>query len=83
MLLIEGFHLVSKSPRRFNRTLVLSVLSLAVLIWAAIRSFDISPEDMLTFFVGVLWVVAGVILLAGLCAALWVTLRRLFSGGGS
>ncbi len=74
---------MSKASRRFNRTLVLSVLSLAVLIWAAIRSFDISPEEMLTFLVGVMWVVAGVILLAGLCAALWVTLRRLFSGGGS
>lgn len=74
---------MSKASRRFNRTLVLSVLSLAVLIWAAIRSFDISPEDMLTFLVGVMWVVAGVILLAGLFAALWVTLRRLFSGGGS
>ena len=74
---------MSKASRRFNRTLVLIVLSLAVLIWAAIRSFDISPEDMLTFLVGVMWVVAGVILLAGLCAALWVTLRRLFSGGGS
>lgn len=74
---------MSKASRRFNRTLVLSVLSLAVLIWAAIRSFDISPEDMLNFLVGVMWVVAGVILLAGFCAALWITLRKLFSGGGS
>ena len=74
---------MSKATRRFHRTLVLSVFSLAVLIWAAIRNFDISPEDMLTFFVGVLWVVAGVILLAGFCAGLWVALRKLFSGGGS
>jgi hypothetical protein len=72
---------VSKAKKRYYRTIILGVLALATLLWAAVDQFGLSYEEMAQLFVATLLVVGGVIVLAALVALIWVGLRRLLGGG--
>jgi hypothetical protein len=68
---------VSKSNRRFYRTIMLGLAALGVLIWAATEQFGISTQEISALLVGTLWVAAGTIGLAALCVLVWIALRKL------
>lgn len=68
---------MNKADRRFYRTLVLGFAALGALIWAAIDQFGISLEAMTSLLLGTLIVALSTIVLAGLCVALWIGLRKL------
>jgi uncharacterized membrane protein len=69
--------MASKSQRRYIRSVVLGVLALATLIWAAVDQFAISWEEMGDLLLVTLLVVAVVIGLAALVVGLWQLLRLL------
>ena len=71
---------MSKAKRRYYRTIILGVLAMATLLWAAVDQFGLSYREMAQLFLTTMLVVAGVILLAALVALLWVGLRRLLGG---
>ena len=71
---------MSRARKRYYRTIVLGVLALATLLWAAVDQFGLSWEEMAELFLATLLVVGGVIVLAALVALLWVGLRRLLGG---
>ncbi len=68
---------MSKASRRYNRTVLLSLAAMGVLIWAAIDQFDLSTQEMTELFMGTLWVMGGTIVFAAVFATLWIGLRRL------
>ncbi len=68
---------MSKARRRYYRTIILGVLAMATLLWAAIDQFGLSWEEMAELFLATLLVVGAVIVLAALVALLWIGLRRL------
>ena len=68
---------MSKSARRYYRTILLGVAAMAVLLWSAIDQFGIAWQDMLHLFLATLLVVGLVIAAAALCALLWLGLRKL------
>ncbi len=69
-----------KAKWRSLRTLVISVLCLAALLWLAIRQFGVRPEELLELFIAAGLAVLLVIALAGIAALLWVGLRKLLRG---
>ncbi len=71
---------MSKARKRYYRTIVLGVLALATLLWAAVDQFGLSYEEMAELFIATLLVVGGVIVLAALVALVWVGLRRVLGG---
>ena len=71
---------MSKAKRRYYRTIILGVLAMATLLWAAVDQFGLSYREMAQLFLTTMLVIAGVILLAALVALLWVGLRRLLGG---
>ncbi len=68
---------MSRAGRRYWRTVILGILALGTLIWVAVDQFDVPIEEVRQLALGTVLVVLLVIVLAALCAALWVTLRRL------
>ena len=68
---------MSKARRRYYRTIILGVLAMATLLWAAIDQFGLSYEEMAELFITTVLVVGAVIALAALVALLWIGLRRL------
>jgi hypothetical protein len=68
---------MSKATRRYYRTLVLGLLALAVMVWTAVDQFGISQREMTELLLGTLWIAGGIIVLAALCATLWIGLRKL------
>ena len=68
---------MSKARRRYYRTIILGVLAMATLLWAAIDQFGLSYEEMAELFLATLLAVGAVIVLAALVALLWIGLRRL------
>jgi ABC-type Na+ efflux pump permease subunit len=66
---------VSRSARRYYRTLLLALAAMALLVWAAMDQFGISADHMLQLFAGTLIIAALTILLAALCAGVWILLR--------
>ncbi|MCB1687225.1 MAG: hypothetical protein KDI33_01995 [Halioglobus sp.] len=74
---------MTKASRRFYRTLLLSLASLVVLVWAAIEQFGISRREMADLLVGTLVVAGGTIVLAAVCVGVWVGLRKLLGGDNS
>lgn len=68
---------MTRANRRFYRTLLLGLLALGVLIWAAVDQFGIPWRDMSELLLGTLWIAGGAIVLAALCTLLWVGLRAL------
>lgn len=72
---------MSKASRRFYRTLILGLAALVVMVWTAVNQFGISRQEMSELLLGTLWIAGGTIVLAGLSAALWIGLRKLFKQG--
>ncbi len=70
----------SKAARRFRRTIVLGVLCLATLIWAATEQFGIAPRTMLNLGLGTLLGALLIIVLAAVFVAALKGLRRLAAG---
>jgi hypothetical protein len=67
---------VNRANRRYYRTIVLGVMAMAALVWAAMDQFGISRQEMTGLFLGVVLVAVLVIFCAGAIALLWVTLRK-------
>ncbi len=70
---------MSKANRRYIRTIVLAVLAMSSLIWAAIDQFGISPQEMLDLFLATAIGAGGIILAAGIVVALGLGLRKLIN----
>jgi len=68
---------MSKANRRYVRTIVLGVLAMSSLIWAAIDQFGISPQVMLDLFIATAIGAGGIILAAAIVVALIVGVRKL------
>ena len=68
---------MSKASRRYHRTLILGLVALGVMVWTAVDQFGISRQEMTGLLLGALWIAGGTIVLAALCAALWIGLRTL------
>ena len=68
---------MSKANRRYIRTIILAVLAMSSLIWAAIDQFGISPQVMLNLFLATAIGAAGIIVVAGIVVALGVGLKML------
>ena len=67
---------MNKANRRYYRTIILGVMAMAALVWAAMDQFGISQQEMTELFLGVVLVAVLVILCAGVIVLLWVTLRK-------
>ena len=67
---------MNRANRRYYRTIVLGVMAMAALVWAAMDQFGISRQEMTGLFLGVLLVAVLVIFCAAVIALLWVTLRK-------
>ncbi|MBA6412400.1 hypothetical protein H2508_04685 [Parahaliea sp. F7430] len=68
---------MSKAQRRYRRTIILGVLALAALVWAAVEQFGIPLETMLELALGSAIAVVMVIVAAGLVVSVWQLLRWL------
>ena len=68
---------MKRPARRYIRTIIIGVLSLAALLRIAVRQFGVSPRELLDLLVATGLVVLLVIGLAGATALLWVGLRKL------
>ncbi|TXS95629.1 hypothetical protein FV139_07050 [Parahaliea maris] len=67
----------SRAAKRFRRTMVLGVLALATLVWAAIDQFGVPVDTVVELALGSALMVVIAIVGAGLFVALWIGLRRL------
>jgi len=68
---------MSKSGRRYYRTVVLGILAMAALVWVAMDQFGISRREISELFITTLLVVGLVIGAAGIMVILWMGLRKL------
>ena len=68
---------MSKAQRRYVRTIILGVLAMAALVWAAVEQFGIPLREIGELFLATVIGVGLVIGAAALVAALWLGLRRL------
>lgn len=68
---------MSKTNRRYYRTILLGTAALGSLVWVAVDQFGIPWKDMLELFLGTLMFVGLFIAVAGLLVGLWLGLRRL------
>ena len=68
---------MSRPGKRYWRTLILGIMALAALVWAAVDQFDVSVEEVRELLLGTVLAVLLVICAAAVFALLWVGLRRL------
>jgi hypothetical protein len=68
----------AKAARRYYRSIIISVVALAALVWVAVDQFDIAREEILELFVGSLLALLLVVAGAGAAAFLWILLRKFF-----
>ena len=68
---------MSRTTRRYYRTIILGVLAMAALVWVAMDQFGISRREMSELFVTTVLVVGLVIAAAAVVALLWMGLRSL------
>ena len=68
---------MSKANRRYIRTIILAVLAMSSLIWAAIDQFGISPQVMWDLFLATVIGAGGIILAAAIVVALGAGLKKL------
>lgn len=68
---------MSKATRRYYRTLLIGLVALGVMVWTAVDQFGISRQEITELLLGTLWIAGGTIVLAALCATLWILLRKL------
>jgi hypothetical protein len=72
---------VSKSARRYWRTIILGTLALGVLVWAAVEQFDVPLEEVRALLLGTVLAVLLVIAAAGIFVLAWMGVRRLLRRG--
>ena len=72
---------MSKSSRRYYRTIFLGVAAMATLIWAAVEQFDIPLDVMMDLLLTAVLVTAVVIGLAALVTLSWLGLKKLAQRG--
>lgn len=70
-----GFIFKKKS---LTRTVILAVAACATLVWVAIDSFDIPPEQMLSYLIALLIGAVGIIAFAGVSLGVVLLVKRLF-----
>ncbi len=68
---------MSKANRRYIRTIILAILAMSSLIWAAIDQFGISPQVMLDLFLATAIGAGGIIVAAGIIVAVGIGLKQL------
>ncbi|MBE9537946.1 MAG: hypothetical protein IMF06_02635 [Proteobacteria bacterium] len=68
---------MSKANRRYIRTIIIAMLAMSSLIWAAIDQFGISPQVMLDLFLATAIGTGGIILAAAIVVALVAGLKKL------
>ena len=68
----------AKAARRYYRSIIISVVALAALVWVAVDQFDIAREEILELFVASLLALLLVVAGAGAAAFLWILLRKFF-----
>jgi len=68
---------VTRSAKRYRRTIFLGVLALGTLVWSAVDQFGIPMEEMIDLFLTTVMGVLSVIAVAAVVAALWFSLRWL------
>jgi len=68
----------AKAARRYYRSIIISVVALAALVWVAVDQFDIAREEILELFVASLLALLLVVAGAGAAAFLWIFLRKIF-----
>lgn len=73
---------MSRSARRYVRTIIIGTFALAALVWMAVDQFGVSRQEMLELMLVTGLVVLLVIACAGTAALLWIGLRKLLRGGG-
>ena len=73
---------MSRSARRYVRTVLIGTFALAALVWMAVDQFGVSRQEMLELMLATGLVVLLVIVFAGTAALLWVGLRKLLRGDG-
>lgn len=69
---------MSRARRRYYRSIVISVLALAALLWVAVDQFGISGAEIRELALTSLLVLLLVILAAAGTVAAWMLLRKLF-----
>ena len=67
---------MSRARSRYYRSVIISVLALAALVWLAVDQFGIAREEIQELFLGSLLVVLLVVVAAGAAALLWVLVRK-------
>ena len=73
---------MTKTNRKYLRTLILGLLAMGGLIWTAMDQFHIPREVILDLFLTTALAAGLVILAAGLAAALLIGLRKWLSRRG-
>ncbi len=68
---------MSRAQRRYLRTIILGILAMAALVWAAVEQFGIPLEEIGELFLATVIAVGVVIGAAAVVALLWLGLRRL------
>lgn len=68
---------MSKARRRYFRSVIISVLALAALLWVAVDQFGISHQEIRELLLASLLVLLLVIVAAAVTVGLWVLLRKL------
>ena len=68
---------MSRSARRYWRTIILGTLALGALVWAAVEQFDVPLEEVRSLLLGTVIAVLLVITAAGIFVALWMGARRI------
>ena len=66
---------MTRSAKRYRRTIILGVLALGTMVWSAVDQFGIPIEEMIDLFLATLLGVVSVIAVAAVVAALWFSLR--------
>jgi preprotein translocase subunit SecE len=69
---------MSRARRRYYRSVIISVLALAALLWVAVDQFGISAGEIKQLLLTSLLVLLLVVAAAAAAAALWMLLRKLF-----
>ncbi len=66
-----------RSGRRYWRTILLGILALATLVWAAVEQFGVSRQEIQELALGTVLAALLVIAAAAVAAGAWIGLRWL------
>jgi len=70
---------MTKAGRRYIRTLLLAVMAMAALLWAAVDLFEIPPEEIMALFLATAVGAAGIIAAAATVVFFWIGVRKLIA----